>query len=443
MPEQHNIEYKQSWRDEYLKWVCGFANAQGGQIFIGVDDNNHIVGVDDYKKLMEDIPNKAVNHLGLVVDVNLHKNENRHYIEIVVPVSSIPIAYHGIYHYRSGSTKQELKGILLQNLLLKKIGRKWEDLPVECVSISDLKENTIQTFLAKAVEKERIPQDAIGVGVEVLLGNLGLVTESGLLTNAAVFLFGKNPTKFNATISFKIGRFGKSSHDLLFQDIIETNIFEMPDKVMEILKSKYLIRPISYKGLERQEPLEYPEPALREAILNAIVHKDYSSTYIFLRVYDDHLHLWNPGSLPEELSIEKLKGNHSSYPRNKNIATVFFKAGYIESWGRGTNKIIDSCIEAGLPEPLIGEDQGGFSITFLKEKYTYQFITGQKLEQRQIKAMLYIKEHGSISNAQYQELAKISKRTATRDLQEMIERRLLRKIGTTGKGTLYIFETLS
>lgn len=124
----------------------------------------------------------------------------------------------------------------------------------------------------------------------------------------------------------------------------------------------YLIRPISYNGLERVEPLEYPESALREAILNAIIHKDYSSTYTFLRVYDDRLHLWNPRGLPEELSVEELKKEHSSYPRNRNIANVFFKAGYIESWGRGTNKIIDACLEAGLPEPLIKEEQGGVSI---------------------------------------------------------------------------------
>src|ERR1035437_8693610 len=120
MPEKQNIEYKQSWRDEYLKWLCGFANAQGGRIFIGIDDNGIVSGVDDYKKLMEDIPNKAVNHLGLVVDVNLHNESGKHYIEIIVPISSVPIAYHGVYHYRSGSTKQELKGIALQNLLLKK-----------------------------------------------------------------------------------------------------------------------------------------------------------------------------------------------------------------------------------------------------------------------------------------------------------------------------------
>ncbi len=123
MPEQQNIEYKQSWRDEYLKWICGFANAQGGKIFIGIDDRGNLTGVDDYKKLMDDIPNKAVNHLGLVVDVNLRKKEKKHYIEISVPVSTVPISYHGAYHYRSGSTKQELRGIALQNLLLKKIGK--------------------------------------------------------------------------------------------------------------------------------------------------------------------------------------------------------------------------------------------------------------------------------------------------------------------------------
>ncbi|GGB07395.1 ATP-binding protein [Puia dinghuensis] len=439
MAENQCIEYKQSWRDEYLKWICGFANAQGGKIFIGIDDNGVVAGVDDYKRLMDDIPNKAVNHLGLVVDVNLHQSEGKHYIEIIVPVSSVPIAYHGVYHYRSGSTKQELKGVALQNLLLNKIGKKWEDMPVEGAFHKDLNETSIQTFIGKAIEKDRIPSSAANLDPELLLKNLNLVTEQGQLTNAAVLLFGKNLAKVTVTASLKIGRFGRSSNDLLFQDIIETNIFDMPDKVMDTLKAKYLIRPISYKGLERMEPLEYPEPALREAILNAIIHKDYSSTYIFLRVYDDRLHIWNPGNLPEELSIEELKKNHSSYPRNRNIANVFFKAGYIESWGRGTNKIIEACNEAGRPEPIIEEEQGGFSITFLKDIYTEEFLRKQNLQVRQINALLYIKKYGSINNAQYQELAKVSKRTATRDLQELTERGLIQKSGTTGKGTSYIF----
>jgi len=440
MQEQQNIELKQSWRDEYLKWICGFANAQGGRIYIGMDDSGKVTGVDDYKKLMDDIPNKAVNHLGLVVDVNLHRSAGNHYVEIVVPVSSVPIAYHGIYHYRSGSTKQELKGIALQNWLLKKIGKKWEDMPVEGASFNDVDEASIQTFIFKAIGKDRIPASTANNGIELLLKNLGLLTGEGLLTNAAILLFGRSLTKVTVTACFKIGKFGNSSHDLLFQDIIETNIFDMAEKVMETLKAKYLVRPIFYNGLERMEPLEYPESALREAILNAIIHKEYSGTYTFLRVYDDRLHIWNPGSLPEELNIEALKKDHSSYPRNRNIANVFFKAGYIESWGRGMNKIIDACTEAGLPEPLIEEEQGGFGITFLKDIYTKEHLWKQGLEARQINALLYIKEHGSISNTQYQRLTNVSKRTATRDLQELMAKGFIQKSGKTGKGTTYIFQ---
>ena len=119
MSEHQNIEYKESWRDEYLKWICGFANAQGGKIFIGIDDKGKISGLVNYKQLMEEIPNKVVNHLGLVVDVNLRSKTKKHYIEIAVNPSDAPISYHGNYHYRSGSAKQELKGPALHQFLLK------------------------------------------------------------------------------------------------------------------------------------------------------------------------------------------------------------------------------------------------------------------------------------------------------------------------------------
>src|ERR1044072_8400119 len=438
MTEHQNIEYKQSWRDEYLKWICGFANAQGGRIFIEVDDNGFINGLDNCKKLMDDIPNKAVNHLGLVVDVNMHEKSGKHFIEIIVPTSTVPIAYHGVYHYRSGSTKQELKGIALQNLLLKKVGKKWEDLPVEGATIADLNESTLQSFISKAIKKGSIPPDIKNGATEMLLKNLDLVTEQGQLTHAAILLFGKRPARVSVTASFKIGKFGKSSHDLLFHDIIETNIFDMPDKVMELLTTKYLIRKVSYEGLERMEHLEYPEPALREAVLNAIIHKDYSSTYTFLRVYDDRLHLWNPGTLPEELNPEKLKKEHSSYPRNRNIANVFFKAGYIESWGRDTNKIINSCVNAGLTEPSIEEAQGGFRITFLGNSYTENYLKSLQLNDRQVKAVLHVRKNGEITNSEYQKINNIGRSVTAEELQQITDMQLFVKIGNTGRSTKYI-----
>ena len=437
MPEQQNIEYKTSWRDEYLKWICGFANAQGGKIFLGMDDNGKVTGLDDYKKLMEDIPNKTVTHLGLVVDVNLHRKAGKHYIEINVPASTVPISYHGIYHYRSGSTKQELKGIALQNWLLKKSGMSWEDIPVTSATIGDLDEDAINSFIESAIKINRLPASAGKTDKGTLLRNLELMTHDGELTNAALLVFGKRPSAVSSTASFRIGKFGVKSHDLIFQDVIETNLFNMPDKVMEKLNDRYLIRPISYKGLKRVEALEYPEQALREAILNAIIHKDYSSTWIFLRVYDDRLEIWNPGILPEELTIEQLKEEHSSYPRNKHIAGIFFRAGYIESWGRGTNKIVDSCIEASLPEPIIKEEQGGFSITFLKDIFTEEYLQQLDLNEREIKAVLYVKEKGKITNRDYQTLNSVSRITATRDLQVLIEKQLLKSSEQKGAGAFY------
>jgi ATP-dependent DNA helicase RecG len=435
--ETQNVEYKLSWRDEYLKWICGFANAQGGKIFIGVSDYGEIAGVDDYKRLMDDIPNKAVNHLGIVVDANLHIQEGIHYIEIIVPVSNVPLAYHGVYHYRSGSTKQELKGAPLQNFLLNKMGLSWERQPVPGANLDDIDQEVIKSFVQKAATKQRISGSAVNTHTLTFLKNLDLINENGELLMAAVLLFGKRPKKYVPSAYFKIGRFGKSDSDLKFQDVVEGNILDMADKIIEILDTKYLIRPISYKGLQRIEGLEYPEAALREAILNAIIHKDYSGTTVFLSVYDDRLIIWNPGELPSSLTIDLLKEKHSSQPRNRLIADVFFMAGYIESWGRGINIMMNACEEYGLPEPIIAEEQGGVSVSFLKNIYTEEYLKSFNLSDRQTKAILYIKENGEITNAIYQDINKISKAVATTDLSDLVSQKLIQKIGTTGKGTKY------
>jgi ATP-dependent DNA helicase RecG len=319
LTENQNIEYKLTWRDEYLKWICGFSNAQGGKIFIGLDDKGEITGVEDYKKLMDEIPNKVVNHLGLVVDVNLHKKGSKHYIEIEVPVNTVPISYHGIYHYRSGSTKQELKGPALHKFLLQKIGVSWEQQIVPGATLDEIDEDAIKRFLQKAIGNKRISEHAVSSDTLTLLKNLDLVNDKGDILLAALLLFGKRPKKYAPAAYFKIGRLGRSPGDLLFQDIVEGNILDMAGTVMEILNRKYLIRPISYEGLLRKEPLEYPEEALREAILNAIIHKDYHGTTIFLSIYDGHLAIWNPGKLPDSLTVDQLKSRHRSVPRNRYL----------------------------------------------------------------------------------------------------------------------------
>ena len=122
MTESQNVEYKESWKDEYLKWVCGFANAQGGVIYIGVDDDGKVVGVKNAKKLLEDIPNKIQSGLGIIADVNKLTKGGLDYLEIKVAPSSYPVNCHGEYHYRSGSTKQQLQGAALTEFIREKTG---------------------------------------------------------------------------------------------------------------------------------------------------------------------------------------------------------------------------------------------------------------------------------------------------------------------------------
>ena len=130
MPENQNVEWKESWRDEYLKWICAFANAQGGTINIGVDDKGNIVGVDEYKKLLEDIPNKIKNGMGIVADVDLVEENNKHYIKISVHPYTFPISYNGKYYYRSGSTTLTLSGASLDEFMLRKQGVTWDGVPI-------------------------------------------------------------------------------------------------------------------------------------------------------------------------------------------------------------------------------------------------------------------------------------------------------------------------
>jgi ATP-dependent DNA helicase RecG len=270
MKESQKTEFKVSWRDEYLRHLCAFANTQGGSLFIGIGDDGNIVGLNESKKLFEDIPNKAINYLGIIVDVHLIEEAGKEYLEIIVPQSSVPIAFKGIYYVKSGSTKQELKGAELQQFILKKMGRTFDELPAESARFSDINEKVVRKFLRKAILANRLSSDAETDDLQNIITNLKLITESGKLKNAAILLFGKDPLRFFSSVTFKIGRFGDSDHDLRFQDVIEGNIFEMPDKVIETLRAKYLISPIRYEGLQRVEELEYPEDALREAILNAI-----------------------------------------------------------------------------------------------------------------------------------------------------------------------------
>lgn len=367
MPEKQNEEYKLGWHDDYLKWICGFANAQGGTIYIGKDDNGNIVGVSDYKRLMDDLPNKIRNSMGITSEINLLESGDKKYIEIITPAYNVPVSLRGRYYYRSGSTNQELTGNTLNDFFNKKSGQTWDDVIEPRAKISDINVDALKTYLSAAAKAGRLPSDINELSTEEILEKLRL-TEDGKLKRAAIVLFGKDPARFYPNIFVKIGRFSGKDNDIVYQEVIEGNLISVLKSVIEQLNIKFLIRLISFEGLQRIEKNQYPIEALREMLLNALIHRNYLGAATQIRIYDNKISIWNDGQLPNGISIETLKRTHASKPHNPILADVSFKGRYIDSWGRGTLKIINVSKEANLPEPIFQETDGGFMVTLYNSK---------------------------------------------------------------------------
>ena len=363
MAESQSIEWKRTWRDDYLKWICGFANAEGGVLEIGRADDGSITGIVNARDLLETLPNKIREYLGIMVDVNLCYEEGKEYLEIRVDSYPNPISYKGEYFVRTGSTNQRLTGAALDRFMLKSYGRTWDSVPHPTVSFEDIERSLLDEFRKLAQSAGRLTEDDLQENDERLMQKLRLV-DGEQLTRAGALLFHSSPDSFIAGTSIKIGYF-QSDTQLLFQDEIDGGLISQVSHAIEMLNTKYLRAWISYRGVQRIETRPVPMPALREAVLNAVVHKDYASRIpIQIRVYPDKLMIWNPGRLPEGWGVDTFLGKHASIPYNPDIATVFFRAGLIESWGRGIERIMESCRNAGTPQPQPAFEANGVWMTF-------------------------------------------------------------------------------
>ena len=369
MKEDQHIEFKQSWRDEYLQYICGFANAQGGTLYIGIDDKGEVCGIKNAHSLLENLPNQINQTMGLLAQVDLHVDEEKEYISIHVEPSDQAISYRGKFYYRSGSTLQEMNGVALTDFLFRKNNTTWDQSIVEEATLNELDAESVDYFVRKAVDAQRLDASVRELSHIQLLRKLKLVNHEDQLTMAALLLFGKDIEKWNLMASFRIGRFQQSQANLLFQDNIVCPLIHMPERVLWTLRSRYLVAPIHYEGLQRIEPLEIPEDALREMVCNAIVHKNYLGPHIQMRVWDDKIELWNFGELPYNYTIEKLLQTHESYPRNPLIAQIFYLAGLIEQWGRGYEKIHDAFVREHLMQPTFEQARGGILVTIPREKF--------------------------------------------------------------------------
>jgi len=319
---------------------------------------------------------------------------------------------------------------------LQKKGKRWDAVPVPNVSVENLDNETFNFFRKRAFKSKRIEEDALTDSNEHLIENLQL-KENDFLKRAGILLFHPKPENYVTGAYIKIGFF-ESDSELMYQDEVHGNLFHQVEKTIDLLFTKYIKAIITYEGIHRIETYEYPKDAIREALLNAISHKDYSSGFpIQISVYKDKLMIWNSGQLPENWTIKNLMEKHPSQPYNPDIANAFFRSGYIESWGRGTIKIIEKCVEVGLPSPLYSYEGSDFWVEFKKDIYHKEYLQSLNLNNRQIKAILYTKENKKLTNSEYQKINDCSRNTASNDLSELVEKELLKASGQKGAGAYY------
>ena len=217
-------------------------------------------------------------------------------------------------------------------------------------------------------------------------------------------------------------------------------LFEQVDKATDFILSKINRTVPSRESTPVSETrYEIPKEVIQEAVVNAVAHRDYASdASVQVSVFSDRIEVRNPGSLPPDLTFEDLKIKHSSRPRNHRIALPLYLTHYIEKIGYGTIQMTTGCREAGLPEPEFAQSGGEFVVTIWRDWLTDAVIMELGLSERQMNAVRFVKEKGRIGNSEYQDLVKTSKRNASRDLSELVEKEIFEMKGIHGTGVHYI-----
>lgn len=353
------------------------------------------------------------------------------------------------YKYKRFNTVPELKNSIYESLIdfLREkgiVGRQTFDSAIcEDASFEDIDKDKVKRFLQIAKNQRSFPLD-VSTPVKDVLVHLNLL-KSGKLTNAAILLFGKNPHKYFLQAEVKCLQFSGTEVEKPFTSyhIYNGDLFEQIDKSVAFVLDAIKLPVIQQEHTAQvSRPYEIPVFAIHEAIVNAVAHRDYNTTAgIQVMVFTDRLEIWNSGGLPNQLSIDDLKKPHTSYPNNPLLAGVLYLANYIQKAGSGIPEMVKQCKAQGLPEPEFKSIRGlEFRTILARDIFTESVLAKLGLNERQLKAVRYVKENQRITNKEYQELCDLKKRQATDDLKALEGRGIFERIGITGKGTYYILK---
>lgn len=305
-------------------------------------------------------------------------------------------------------------------------------------SLDDLSFKKIKAFLAAAKRERNYPLPA-NTGRDRALTHLNLV-DNGRPTHAAVLLFGKEPQRFLVTSEVKCLHFHgtRVEKPIPSYQIYKGTVFELVDQALDFVLSK-INRRVGTRAYSVQAPVEYELPleAVREAIVNAVAHRDYTSNAsVQVMLFADRLEVWNPGELPPPLTPDLLRQPHPSIPRNPLIAEPLYLARYIEKAGSGTLDMIERCRADGLPEPDFEQRAGQWVVTLWRDWLTAEVISELNLNDRQTQALEVLRHERRLTNSRYQEITGAGRPTTKRDLDDLVVKGVLIRFGA-GRGAYY------
>jgi ATP-dependent DNA helicase RecG len=435
--ESDTVEFKETLDNEALESVAAFANTKGGTLLIGVRDDGAVLGIMLGKETLRDWANQIALATHVHPQIMPISHAGKTIVRLEVTESPIkPVPCRGRYFMRVSKSNRQMTDDDLTRAVLGKVGITWDEIAEPRATLNDLDPELLRRFRVLCNQKGRraIPLDEDD---KTILEKLSLLGE-GKPLRAAVLLFGREPQRFYTQAKVKIGRF--RSENLIVDDReIVGSLFDQVEGAMGYFREHLQTRFVLNGEPAREVIWEYPLPAFREAIVNAVCHRDYlDNGHTQVRWHDDNVIFLNPGGLPAPLRVEELKHGHRSVPRNRKIAEMFFYAGLIEQWGSGTLAIVRECLSAGLPEPQFEEKQGGLWLTFPRNVLTESYVHSLGLNERQIAAVRYVREKSRITNGEYQKLNHVSKPSATRELSDLVVKKVFTAMGRGKKGVYYV-----
>lgn len=441
--ESQVVEWKESWQDKYLEWICGYANAQGGTLYIGVDDNGKVLGLNEktVKKLLEDIPNKITAAFGITCDVNLRIKGKNKYIQIEVKKSKLPLNLHGRYYYRTGSVKKEITGFELTEFIIKSTGTSYDQMT------SDIPRQklTFESFRKRYIEAVKLRLE-----FDDDLVSFKLMQEDGQMTNAGILFADQWNVHHSRIFCTRWNGLekGNSTQDAIDDAEFTGGLIGLYDSTMAFLKNN------TKKGWRKKKDSrvdlpDYPVRALEEGLVNALIHRSYLQTgaHTQVDIYDDRLVITNPGGMFDGSEVQLLDLRHvPSKLRNPILADVFGRMRLMERRGSGFKTILDvyEAQERYKEElkPVFYTDGYNFFLTLWNLNYEYnkaQIKAQIKAQNNQITdrehILLLLKENPSLTQVEISEMMNKSRRAIQMLMKELIAEGVIERIGSKKIGS--------